>query len=153
MQNLTPVPGARPVFDDDGRERIDVATCGECGRSWNDAAVSSLTPAPSGRCPFEYDHTFATLATPARPVAEGIGSYRVDLAFSVEASSPAMAMRKILQAWSSTAGEAYMEAMHGLFEGEVSADDPRLVAGGLIGASNVSPGPVTTGAFDDVAIV
>lgn len=55
-ENLTPIPGATPRYDDDGRERVDVATCGTCGRSWNDAQSSSLTPAPSGRCPFEYEH-------------------------------------------------------------------------------------------------
>ena len=53
---LTPVPGAEPRYDDDGREIVDVATCGVCGRSWNDAQISDVTPAPSGRCPFEYDH-------------------------------------------------------------------------------------------------
>jgi hypothetical protein len=56
MPELTPVPGAEPRYDDDGNEIIEVATCGVCGRSWNDAAVSSWTPAPSGRCPFEYEH-------------------------------------------------------------------------------------------------
>jgi hypothetical protein len=54
---LTPVPGAEPRYDDDGNEIVDICTCGACGRSWNDAAVSSITPAPSGRCPFEYEHT------------------------------------------------------------------------------------------------
>lgn len=34
----------------------DVVTCGACGRSWDDAVSSALTPAPSARCPFEYDH-------------------------------------------------------------------------------------------------
>jgi hypothetical protein len=55
---LTPVPGAELRYDDDGKPIVDVATCGSCGRSWNDAAVSSWTPAPSGRCPFEYDHDY-----------------------------------------------------------------------------------------------
>lgn len=53
---LTPVPGATPRYDDDGNELVDVCTCGTCGRSWNDAAVSSVTPVPAGRCPFEYEH-------------------------------------------------------------------------------------------------
>ena len=53
---LTPVPGATPRYDDDGNEIVNVATCGTCGRSWNDAAISSWTPAPSARCPFEYEH-------------------------------------------------------------------------------------------------
>lgn len=45
-----------PTFDDDGRERVEIATCGTCGRSWNDAAISGRTPAPSARCPFEHYH-------------------------------------------------------------------------------------------------
>ena len=53
---ITPVPGARDRYDDDGRIIEDIATCGTCGRSWNDASVSDVTPAPSARCPFEYDH-------------------------------------------------------------------------------------------------
>lgn len=34
----------------------DLATCGHCGRTWDDAVGTSWTPAPSARCPFEYDH-------------------------------------------------------------------------------------------------
>ena len=40
----------------DGEEAEDRATCGTCGLSWDDAIPTSLTPAPSGRCPFEYFH-------------------------------------------------------------------------------------------------
>ena len=32
------------------------ARCGTCGRAWDDDKATSLTPAPSGRCPFEYWH-------------------------------------------------------------------------------------------------
>ncbi len=32
------------------------ATCGECGLSWDDAIITSMTPAPSARCPFEAFH-------------------------------------------------------------------------------------------------
>ena len=32
----------------------DPVTCGRCGRTWDDAAPTAWTPAPSGRCPFEY---------------------------------------------------------------------------------------------------
>ncbi|AVE00735.1 hypothetical protein KNU14_gp83 [Gordonia phage Buggaboo] len=39
-----------------GRDLAAIATCGACGRRWDDAHVSSVTPTPSGRCPFEYDH-------------------------------------------------------------------------------------------------
>lgn len=31
-------------------------TCGGCGRSWNDDVSTSITPSPSGRCPFEAFH-------------------------------------------------------------------------------------------------
>jgi hypothetical protein len=55
---LTPVPGATPRYDDDGHEIVNVVTCGHCGRSWNDAAISHCTPVPSGRCPFEYEHEY-----------------------------------------------------------------------------------------------
>jgi hypothetical protein len=43
-------------YDEEGYPIIEMATCGACGRRWNDAATSSVTPTPSGRCPFEYDH-------------------------------------------------------------------------------------------------
>lgn len=34
------------------------ATCGHCGLSWDDGKSTSWTPAPSGRCPFEYFHVY-----------------------------------------------------------------------------------------------
>lgn len=34
-----------------------VMQCGECGRAWDDTVSTDLTPAPSGRCPFEYFHS------------------------------------------------------------------------------------------------
>jgi hypothetical protein len=43
----------------------DPVTCGTCGRTWDDAVVTSVTPAPSARCPFEGWHT--------RPAYELIG--------------------------------------------------------------------------------
>jgi len=46
---------ARVLIDDDGKKIVEIAECGVCGRTWNDAAVSSITPAPSGRCPYEMD--------------------------------------------------------------------------------------------------
>lgn len=57
---LTPVPGAEPRYDDDGKVIVSVMTCGHCGRSWNDAAISDRTPVPSARCPFEEDHEYPT---------------------------------------------------------------------------------------------
>lgn len=43
---------------EDGGPDIQVATCGHCGRSWNDALITSRTPTPSGRCPFEDKHIY-----------------------------------------------------------------------------------------------
>jgi hypothetical protein len=31
-------------------------TCGQCGLTWDDSILTGWTPAPSGRCPFEYFH-------------------------------------------------------------------------------------------------
>jgi len=39
-----------------GDENAHTATCGVCGLSWNDTTVTSMTPVPSGRCPFEFFH-------------------------------------------------------------------------------------------------
>lgn len=33
-------------------------TCGHCGLSWDDGKITSMTPVPSGRCPFEYHHRY-----------------------------------------------------------------------------------------------
>lgn len=30
--------------------------CGACGRGWDDTVSTAWTPAPAGRCPFEYEH-------------------------------------------------------------------------------------------------
>lgn len=48
--------GARPQFDEDGNIRVDMSTCGTCGKSWNDALISERTPAPAARCPYEAWH-------------------------------------------------------------------------------------------------
>ena len=34
----------------------DMATCMTCGLSWDDGIVTSMTPTPSARCPFEAFH-------------------------------------------------------------------------------------------------
>jgi hypothetical protein len=43
-------------LDEAGSPVIDMVTCRTCGRSWNDALTTSITPVPSGRCPFEAGH-------------------------------------------------------------------------------------------------
>ncbi len=40
----------------DAEADTDWMTCGTCGRTWNDAHGTELTPVPAGRCPFEYEH-------------------------------------------------------------------------------------------------
>lgn len=54
MQN---VPQSFPVQPlPRGHKCATAATCGTCGRSWDDSISTAHTPAPSGRCPFEYFH-------------------------------------------------------------------------------------------------
>jgi hypothetical protein len=48
-----PVQPLRP-----GQVARDPVTCGTCGLSWDDAKVTSMTPTPSGRCPFEGFHRY-----------------------------------------------------------------------------------------------
>lgn len=47
------------VVETDGSGPND-ATCGGCGRSWDDSVSTALTPTPSARCPFEYEHEEGT---------------------------------------------------------------------------------------------
>lgn len=44
----------QPLGPDDPAECR--ATCGHCGLSWDDGKVTSLTPTPAARCPFEWFH-------------------------------------------------------------------------------------------------
>ena len=54
------VPGDHPVqplYTDEEREAArDLATCGDCGMSWDDGVATEMTPAPAARCPFETFH-------------------------------------------------------------------------------------------------
>lgn len=60
------VPGAeRPKAG----HKPSYMTCGTCGRTWDDALVSGMTPVPSGRCPFEYDHEEEEEPEPRIPYA------------------------------------------------------------------------------------
>jgi hypothetical protein len=34
----------------------NIAMCGACGFRWDDTKSTRLTPAPSARCPNEYNH-------------------------------------------------------------------------------------------------
>lgn len=55
-EEISEANGATPQRDDNGKVIEDIATCGTCGQSWNDALITGRTPAPSGRCPYEYIH-------------------------------------------------------------------------------------------------
>ncbi len=55
-QEISEENGATPQLDDNGKVIEDIATCGTCGKSWNDALITQRTPAPSARCPYEYIH-------------------------------------------------------------------------------------------------
>lgn len=58
------IPPNWPVQPTYADAKIDgLATCGSCGLSWNDRTPTSLTPAPSGRCPFETFHDDPTIYT------------------------------------------------------------------------------------------
>jgi hypothetical protein len=54
----------------DETEESEEAICGSCGLTWNDAAVSSKTPTPGGRCPFEHVHEEAEELKVLRELAE-----------------------------------------------------------------------------------
>lgn len=56
----TPIPRTHPVQPlRAGQAAKSPATCGHCGLSWDDGKVTSMTPAPGARCPFEEFHLHA----------------------------------------------------------------------------------------------
>lgn len=50
------IPKDFPVQPVNAENTKDPVTCGCCGLTWDDAISTSWTPAPAGRCPFEYFH-------------------------------------------------------------------------------------------------
>ena len=57
MSKPIKVPADYPVQPlKPGEPAIRLTTCGVCGARWDDGKVTSLTPVPSGRCPFEALH-------------------------------------------------------------------------------------------------
>lgn len=59
MSNVESIPKSFPVQPlVAGQPAKDKATCGHCELSWDDAICTSMTPAPSARCPFEYFHIY-----------------------------------------------------------------------------------------------
>jgi hypothetical protein len=56
-KKVEPIPADWPVQPlKPGEKAEDKATCGHCGLSWDDGISTSMTPAPSARCPFEQFH-------------------------------------------------------------------------------------------------
>lgn len=64
--------------EQDETEKMDEATCGACGLTWNDAAISSRTPTPGGRCPFEAVHGEAEELKTLRELADEASGYAAD---------------------------------------------------------------------------
>lgn len=54
-----------------GQAAKDRVTCGHCGLSWDDGVSTGRTPTPSGRCPFEYFHTYDDEGEPIACWKEG----------------------------------------------------------------------------------
>lgn len=47
--------------------KIGLARCCQCGLAWDDSKSTSMTPTPSGRCPFEQFHKYEEIVvTPER---------------------------------------------------------------------------------------
>jgi hypothetical protein len=59
-----------------GQQAKDKATCNTCGLSWDDGVSTSMTPAPSARCPFEAFHKAeASAATMVTALVGKCGEY------------------------------------------------------------------------------
>lgn len=52
------IPASHPVQPIKPEGAAYEATCGHCLLTWNDDKSTSYTPAPAGRCPFEYFHCY-----------------------------------------------------------------------------------------------
>lgn len=86
MSNEISIPTdyeVQPLSADQVATAIEPTTCGTCGLTWDDGIVTSMTPAPSARCPFEAfhidddpeyplpDHALVTLLWQGSESAEG----------------------------------------------------------------------------------
>lgn len=55
-----PIPKDFPVQPlKKGQKATAKAICGHCGLSWDDGKVTSMTPVPAARCPFEQFHIYS----------------------------------------------------------------------------------------------
>lgn len=93
-----------PDFQKDGKRRHDadgapiedIATCGHCGRSWDDAVITDITPTPAGRCPFEYDHGAAGVAELEEAREMGARAARAVASWTCDGNTTQEAIRSTL---------------------------------------------------------
>lgn len=64
--------GAIELTADEAARTPGAAQCGTCKRWWDDSRSTAVTPAPSGRCPFEYEHA----PEPERPTLPPVPLFR-----------------------------------------------------------------------------
>lgn len=79
MQEGTYLETLQEIQANEHTDPRDVATCGTCGFSWDDSVPTSLTPAPAGRCPNEYNHEYDDGDTLIAGVVYGPDGYEVDV--------------------------------------------------------------------------
>jgi hypothetical protein len=70
--------GAEPQIDENGKTKESFATCGECGKTWNDALITGRTPAPSARCPYENIHEEIAELKALQALADEASGYAAD---------------------------------------------------------------------------
>lgn len=58
LKDIIEQSGGRIELIDATPQFQDIATDGACGLSWDDGQITSMTPAPAGRCPFEAFHEY-----------------------------------------------------------------------------------------------
>lgn len=76
MTNPTEIHNGVTVLTGDDLDRAisegRAATCGWCGRSWDDTVSTTYTPAPAGRCPFEHLHDDPDPSEPPYDLSEAL---------------------------------------------------------------------------------
>ena len=72
MKTHKPIPASFEVQPlKRGENPPGKCTCGHCGLSWDDDKVTSMTPAPAARCPFEEFHVYPEDEKPAKKKHKG----------------------------------------------------------------------------------
>ena|SRR5690349_23615447 len=127
----THVNGVIQIFDREEYERLNptsvIAQCGTCYRMWDDSISTAWTPAPAGRCPFEYEHEpEPSLSTP---------SAADELAARIPAHKAQLVLIKTIAAmgahpeWDSDTGNRVMDQLSEVFD-DLGCTAPDLSGGG-----------------------